>query len=239
MSVKSQQEKIFKRRICKNISLRYLLFLPKGYAEDSEKRWPLILFLHGAGERGNDLRRVARHGPSKMVEQRPEFPFVVVSPQCPAGQIWDCDAVMALLDDLLRKFRVDRRRVYLTGLSMGGYGSWELALRYPERFAAVAPICGGGNAILVMLPSGRSCAAIRKLPVWAFHGAKDELVNVEESQRMVNALLAIGNQARLTIYPEAGHDCWSVPYAGTELYDWFLEHKARALKNNRARDAIR
>ena len=127
------------------INVDYLLFLPPGCDLKGEKRWPLIFFLHGAGERGSDLRKVAVHGPPHEVTTHPDFPFIIVSPQCPDGQIWSTETLRALLDDVLRTYPVDSTRVYLTGLSMGGFGTWSLAAAHPEKFAALAPICGGGN----------------------------------------------------------------------------------------------
>ncbi|MFM1767716.1 MAG: hypothetical protein RJA22_245 [Verrucomicrobiota bacterium] len=222
-----QQSLQFKATASRKLSSQYLLFLPQGYspAKRETKQWPLILFLHGAGERGSQLQKVAAHGPPKIVKSRPDFPFIVVSPQCPADEVWDNDTLIALLDHVVGQHKVDPRRVYLTGLSMGGYGSWSLALRHPERFAAVAPICGGGNTIDILLASRRNAAALRSLPFRAFHGAKDTVVPLAESERMVNALKRAGvKQIDLTVYPEAGHDSWTEPYGGQELYDWFLQH---------------
>ena len=214
----------------KSVTMRYLLYKPKGYDEEN-KKWPLMIFLHGAGERGTNLPVVAFHGPPKLIKQGKEFPFVVISPQCPASEIWQKEAVMGLLDEALKKYKVDPERVYLTGLSMGGFGSWALAGAYPERFAAVAPICGGGNVIDVLL-SNRS-AALKSLPIWAFHGAKDPVVKLEESQRMVDVFKRDGNQnVKLTVYPEAQHDSWTETYNNEELYQWFLEHKRPQAKKS-------
>jgi predicted peptidase len=214
-----QSEQTFEKEITKTVSLRYLLYLPKGYGEDKDKKWPLILFLHGAGERGSNLNLVKKHGPPRLVEQGRDFPFVIVSPQCPSETWWteELDALTALLDDVESKYAVDRNRVYLTGLSMGGFGSWALGCRYPERFAAVAPICGGGEWFL----AGR----LRKTPVWVFHGAKDPVVPLRESEEMVAALKRAGGDVRLTIYPEAEHDSWTETYDDPKLYEWFLSHR--------------
>jgi len=204
----------------------YLLFLPKGYDPKAAKRWPLILFLHGAGERGTNIWRVAIHGPPKNVSTLPDFPFIVVSPQCPEGQIWSREPLLALLDDVIAKYAVDTKRVYLTGLSMGGYGTWDLGLWHPERFAAIVPICGGGQIISVLLAGRDRGAALRSLGVWAFHGGKDPVVPLEESQRMVDALKKAGvEDVHLTVYPEAGHDSWTETYKNPKLYDWLLKHE--------------
>lgn len=227
MAIKNQEKKSFKARSVKTLETEYLLFLPQGYKEDRHKRWPLMLFLHGAGERGKDLAKVAVHGPPKLVKDRPDFPFILISPQCPAGQSWSDDTLLALLDQVIKKHRVDPRRVYLTGLSMGGYGTWSLGLKYPDRFAAIAPICGGGDYLPILLPGQGKQAALKQLPVWVFHGAKDQGVPLSESERMVNALKRIGNQnVKFTIYPEADHDSWTETYQNKELYDWLLQHQS-------------
>jgi predicted peptidase len=206
--------------------VNYLLFLPQGYEANGGKRWPLILFLHGAGERGTNIWKVATHGPPKHVATMRDFPFIVVSPQCPEGQIWSRDVLLGLLDEVMAKYPVDKKRVYLTGLSMGGYGTWDLGLAHPERFAAIVPICGGGQTILVLLSSRDKASALKSLGVWAFHGGKDPVVPLEESQRMVDALKkARVEDVQLTVYPEAGHDSWTETYKNPKLYEWLLQHE--------------
>jgi predicted peptidase len=206
----------------KQVSLdcHYLLFLPEEYGRN-EKKWPLILFLHGAGERGNDLEKVKVHGPPKIVEQDKTFPFIVVSPQCPEGYTWTdkMDSLIAILDEVIARYDVDPSRIYLTGLSMGGFGSWELACAYPNRFAAVIPICGGGQ-------SWRVCS-LKNVPVWAFHGAKDSVVPIARSEEMVNALKKCGGNVKFTVYPEADHDSWTETYKNPELYKWLLGQKRK------------
>jgi predicted peptidase len=195
--------------------LNYLLYLPPGY-EKAEKPFPLILFLHGAGETGNDLKKVKVHGPPKVVEKKRDFEFIVVSPQAPTRG-WRTDALLALLDEVEKEYKVDKDRVYLTGLSMGGYGTWSLASAAPERFAAIAPICGGGNP--------RMADKLKTMPIWIFHGAKDTLVKPIRSEGMVKALKDVGNEVKFTLYPNAGHDSWTATYDNPELYKWFLSHK--------------
>jgi predicted peptidase len=225
-AVKNQQKKSFHGRSEERMELQYLLFLPQGYNDNKTREWPLMLFLHGAGERGSNLTRVTVHGPPKLVKQRPDFPFILLSPQCPAGETWSEESLLGLLDQVIKEQRVDKTRVYLTGLSMGGYGTWSLGLRHPERFAAIAPICGGGDLLPVLLPPPGKEAILKRLPIWVFHGAKDNLVPLSESERMVDALKRIGNQTvKLTVYPEAGHDSWTETYNNQELYDWLLQHK--------------
>ncbi|HEV3166171.1 MAG TPA: prolyl oligopeptidase family serine peptidase [Isosphaeraceae bacterium] len=210
-----QQEKSFDKDITIHVKLKYLLYLPEGY-ESSEKSWPLVLFLHGAGESGDDLSKVKRNGPPKLIESGKAYPFIVVSPQSP-GMGWNAEALNALIDELGSQYRVDKGRVYLTGLSMGGFGTWSLAAAHPEKFAAIVPICGGGR------PTDAS--KLKNLPIWVFHGAKDNTVPIARSEDMVKALKDAGADVKFTIYPEAGHDSWTETYNNEEVYSWLLSHK--------------
>jgi predicted peptidase len=204
--------------------LKYLLYLPAEYKADSQQRWPLMLFLHGAGERGSDLQRVAVHGPLKLVKKGKSFPFIIVAPQCPEDQIWENESLLQLLEAMEQQYSVDARRVYLTGLSMGGYGTWKLGLTNPERFAALVPICGGGNMIDALLVPRAREVEIKRIPIWAFHGGKDDVVPLSESQRMVDQLRRIGGkEVKLTVYAEARHDSWTETYDSPELYEWLLK----------------
>ena len=202
------------------VSLKYLLYLPKDYAE--KPAWPLLLFLHGAGERGDNLDSVKKHGPPKLIEAGQQFPFVVVAPQCPAERWWEPIELTALLDEIVEKHRIDQDRIYVTGLSMGGFGTWALAAYQPKRLAAIAPICGGGETLKVKL--------VAHIPAWVFHGAKDRVVLPERSEQMVAALQKLGGNAKLTIYPEAQHDSWTQTYANPELYEWLLQQRRVAVK---------
>lgn len=199
-----------------NLQLEYLLYLPDSYNE--KEAWPLMVFLHGAGERGSDLERVKMHGPAKQAEANGDMPFIIVSPQCPADKWWPglSSNVLALIDEMVEKYNVDQSRIYLTGLSMGGYGTWSIANDDPGRFAAIAPICGGGHPI--------TAKRIKDIPVWAFHGAKDSVVPLKGSVGMVEAVNKAGGNAKLTVYPEAGHDSWTETYNNDELYKWLLSH---------------
>jgi predicted peptidase len=220
--------KQFKYTQTQRAKLDYLLFLPKDYQAKSEKRWPLMLFLHGAGERGNDVWKVTVHGPPKYVGQHPDFPFILVSPQCPEGQVWSDDVLLGLLEEVTKECNVDRTRIYLTGLSMGGYGTWSLGLSHPEKFAAIVPICGGGETIQVLLANGQKEQALKSLGIWAFHGAKDGVVPLDESQRMIDVLKRKGVPGvKFTVYPEADHDSWSQTYNNPELYTWLLQHQRK------------
>jgi len=225
-AVQTQNKLVVKSK--RELDVKYLLYLPKGHAAKPEKRWPLILFLHGAGERGDDLNRVKVHGPPKLVEKGEALEFIVVSPQCPRGTVWNDDVLITLLNDVAKRYRADETRLYLTGLSMGGYGTWSLGLTHCDRFAAIAPICGGGDFIKAYNAGGAKGKALRTLGVWAFHGAKDTVVPLAESERMVATLKKFGHPGpKLTVYPEARHDSWTKTYANPELYKWFLQHQRK------------
>ncbi|HTI69817.1 MAG TPA: prolyl oligopeptidase family serine peptidase [Candidatus Limnocylindria bacterium] len=223
--VGAQSPEQFSKTVTKTVGLNYLKYLPKDYSVDATKAWPLVIFLHGAGERGTNLTAVAVHGPPKLVREGRDFPFILISPQCPEGQIWEDDTVLGMIDEVMAHHRVDPKRVYLTGLSMGGFGTWSLASRHPERFAAVAPICGGGERLRILLQTKEQKESMKTLGVWAFHGAKDPVVVLDESQRMVAAFKTAGvKDIQLTVYPEAGHDSWTQAYNEPTFFDWLLSH---------------
>ncbi len=211
----TQQAKTFEKEVLVKVRLDYLLSLPANY-NSSAQSWPLVLFLHGSGESGSDLSKVKTHGPPKVVDAKGPFPFILVSPQS-NGRGWNPEALNALLDAVMKEYRVDPDRVYLTGLSMGGYGTWALAAAHPEKFAAIAPICGGGNPA--------DAPKLAKLPIWVFHGAKDNTVPLKRSEEMVEAIKAAGGNPKFTVYPEAGHDSWTVTYDNPEFYTWLLAQK--------------
>jgi predicted esterase/ketosteroid isomerase-like protein len=198
--------------------LRYLVAFPKGYNARSGSAYPLIVFLHGSGERGDDLEAVRRNGLPKVVEGLADYPFITISPQCPRGATWPMltESLSALLKKVVHELPVDARRIYLTGLSMGGYGTWFWAMAHPDLFAAIAPVSGMGD------PTRAS--RIRNLPVWAFHGAKDEWVPVKNDEMTVEALEKARGNVRFTVYPEGRHDIWDRVYTNPELYRWFLSH---------------
>lgn len=216
-----QTGKYFKVETRKNVFLEswLLLYLPEGYDSLVAERWPLLLFLHGSGERGEMLDLVKRNGPPRMIEEGRKFPFIVVSPQCPEDQRWETriEVLDMLLDEMTSRYRVDTNRIYVTGLSMGGQGTWDLAFAYPARFAAIVPVCGWTR------PS--QAGLIRDLPVWVFHGAKDDVVPLTQSEEMVNALKALGSPVKFTVYPEAGHDAWTQAYQEAEMWEWLLEQR--------------
>ena len=208
----------FSKEVTKTVGYDYLLYVPEGYGQE-KKLWPMILFLHGAGERGDDLELLKITGLPETIEKKKDLPFVVISPQCPEEDWWTDESLIRLLDDVEQRYDVDKKRVYLTGLSMGGFGTWSLAAAHPGRFAAIAPICGGGEPI--------ATRKLKDMPVWVFHGAKDEAVPIERSQVMVDALKKRGGNVKFTIYPEADHDSWTATYNNPELYKWFLEHRKK------------
>jgi predicted peptidase len=197
--------------------MKHSVYLPPEYSKDESRSWPLILFLHGAGEKGDDEKLLKSTGLPNILETM-DIPFIVISPQCPREKmVWPLDDLDLLLERCLKKFRADRERVYLTGISMGGFATWQMALEYPYRFAAIAPICGGG--------ASSHAKKIKHLPIWVFHGADDKIVSPEYSRIMVRALELYGGNVRFTLYPETGHDCWTRTYKNREIYRWFLNQK--------------
>ncbi len=210
-------EREFQKTIQKRVHYRYLLFLPANYGNEKEKRFPLILFLHGAGERRGGLEVLHDLGPMGYAVRTKDFPFIVAAPKCPEGRDWDPDALGALLDDLQARLRVDPKRIYLTGFSMGGAGTWELAMEQSSRFAAVAPVCGRAIPLLT--------GNLWRTPVHAFHGEEDDVVPVSNSREMIGILRGMGNEeATLTIFPGEKHEIWRRVYSDPGLYQWFLQH---------------
>jgi predicted peptidase len=180
---------------------------------------PLLLFLHGAGERGHDLRAVVAQGLPKRVEEGTALPFMVLAPQCPVYGSWQCEltALNALLDEVVGAENVDPDRVYVTGLSMGAMATWAMVARYPGRFAAAAPISAG------WIPE---CGPrLAGTPVWTFHGDADDVVPMRQTEDMVAAVGKAGGDVRFTRYPGVGHDAWTRTYADPQLYRWLLTHR--------------
>ena len=222
-----QEQQQFEKQI--TIKLDYLLYLPDGYDKDQDKKWPLIVFLHGSGESADargvngNVNAVTKHGPPEFLAKGTDLPvknFIVVSPQCPSQRVgWQPETLNPFLDEIEAKYRVDKDHIYLTGLSMGGYGTWAWASRFPQRFAAIAPMSGGGEP-------RRAARALAHMPIWDFHGEADPVVPVSQSEEMVEAIQKAGNtEVKFTKYPGVGHDCWSQAYGNPELYEWFLQHK--------------
>ena len=201
----------------REVKVRYLLFLPADYAADESKRWPLVLFLHGSGERGDDLALVKKHGPPKFLDGRPDFPCLVVSPQCPSETRWNAAQLAKLIEALANNHRIDRRRLYVTGLSMGGSGTWSLLAEYPDLFAAGVPICGRGDVA--------QAEKIAKTPTWVFVGGKDRPQVVSANEEMVAALKKAGANVQFKLYPDLPHDCWTVTYDDPKVWEWLLAQK--------------
>ena len=220
--------------------LPYLLFIPKGYNGSGTERWPLLIFLHGSGERGTDIEVVKKHGPPMLVEKNPAFPFIVISPQLPeqsatVGRMWPVPPLEAILDHALRTLRVDPSRIYLTGLSLGGIATWEWGTTHPNRFAALAPVAAFGD------PS-KACNA-KNVPVWAFHGDHDDAVDTRGDFEMVERSSSadrhpplaspstrtptIGRGSRPTMIPRCGCGCWSSAVRGRQ-------RRGRSQRNNLA-----
>jgi len=193
----------------------YLLYLPKEYRNDTITRWPLLLFLHGSGESGFDIKKVKAHGPAELADKGKQFPFIIVSPQSEVPSGWDVEILYRLLKDIKKNYRVDEKRVYLTGLSMGGFGTWQFAMKYPDEFAAIAPVCGGGDT--------SNAWKLRNIAIWCFHGAKDDVVPPAGSENMVKAAKRFNENVKFTLYPEANHNSWDITYNNDSLYSWFLK----------------
>lgn len=201
-----------------HFNFAYAQYLPKGY--DGKKKFPLVLFLHGAGERGEDLDVACRHGYMKHVrESGAEYPFIIVAPQCPNGKFWGCytESLLAFLDDICATLAVDTDRVYLTGFSMGGTGTWMLSMAAPERFAAIAPICGSG-----IYWYGE---ALKNIPIMIYHGDCDDIVPIYNSIEMVSSVNKRGGNAQIKVLYGVMHNAWDAAYQGDELYAWLLSHK--------------
>jgi predicted peptidase len=223
------------------VSYKYQVFVPDNFTPD--KKWPVILFLHGAGERGSDGEGQTAIGLPARLRLDPRFPAVVVMPQCERGAWWGDPKMEAqafgALDAAMKEFKGDPQRLYLTGLSMGGYGAWAFAYKYPDRFAAVTPVCGGvvGSRRFMTPPDWHPLARapedpyqetashLTKVPIWAFHGASDPVVPVTESRKLTEAIKAGGGNVRYTEYPGVGHNSWDRAYAEEELFRWMLAQR--------------
>lgn len=214
-------------------TLPHLIHLPADYDKRPHDRFPLILFLHGSGEcgaGGEELPKVKRLGVASIADSSQGIPggdqFIVVSPQCPSARGWSAYELERLMEEIDSKYRVDRDREYLTGLSLGGYGTWDTAIAFPDRWAAIAPIAGAGDP--------NDVARIKDIPCWIFHGAKDRIIPVEEAQRMYDALVKIGARVKLTIEPNAAHNSWNQPYHDAAFYAWLMEQRKSAPAQSRA-----
>lgn len=209
--------------ITQPVELPYLLYLPDDY-EKSDETLPLVLFLHGSGERGNSLDAVKSIGLPRNIEAGEQFPFIVIAPQCPLNTNWEhhLSTLKQLVDTLCKSHRVDTSRLYLTGLSMGGAGTWSLASEYPNIFAAILPICGRNRR---ELNYPERLENLVDTPVWCFHGDADSVVPVESSYYLTDHLKAYGGNPKLTIYEGVDHDSWTQTYNNPDIYEWLLSHR--------------
>jgi len=203
-------------------SLSYYLYFPKDYKSEKNKKFPLLLFLHGGGESGDSLSILKSNGPPKLIAEGKQFPFLILAPQNPyKKKWWNTRAVAQLLDTIVENNRVDKNTVYLTGLSRGGSAAWEMAVQYPDKFAAMAVVCG-------MTPLPYANWLKKDLPIWVFHGDQDESIPISESVNMVDKLKAMGYDVKFTIYEGVGHNSWENAYTNDELYSWFVKQRKRS-----------
>ncbi|MBP1966470.1 prolyl oligopeptidase family serine peptidase [Paenibacillus aceris] len=213
--------------ITKRVNLGYQLFVPTAYEENLEKKWPLIMFLHGIKKRGDDIHLLDDYGLTWMAEKQGDFKFFVLTPQCPALSSWpyERDGLIALLDEICSTYQVDTERIYLTGFSMGGNGAWDMAAHHPDRFAAVAPLAGWFDA--------QKAHLLSKMPVWTFHGEDDDVVSINGSKTMVEALQQRGEDVAFTTFPGLKHSIMNEVYNNPALFDWFMKYKRRLAEVNR------
>jgi predicted peptidase len=201
---------------------KYVVFVPKDYTGDKE--FPVILFLHGAGSTGDDGQKQIKGGIAKAIRDKKEkFPFITIFPQAHTRG-WNATNAngknaIGILEEVQKEYKTDKKRVYLTGLSMGGFGTWNFAAAYPDKWAAIAPICGGGNPA--------TAAKFKDVPCWCFHGDADKQVSVELSRKMIKALKDAGGNPKYDEYPGVDHNSWDRAYANAELYTWFLKHTTK------------
>ncbi len=209
--------------LSRTVDVHYLLYLPGDYGRDSQHQWPLIIFLHGASERGDDPSVITRYSIPAFLTNTLTFPFIVLSPQAPLDNWWsnETDVLDALLNQIQANYAVDPKRIYLTGQSMGGFGTWAMALKYPTRFAALVPVASGYDLTSDLLPP--NICDLKAVPIWVFHGALDGSVPPDQVTAMVQALQACPGNVRFTLYPDADHlESSNRAYADPELYEWLL-----------------
>jgi predicted peptidase len=208
------------------IKCKYLLYLPVNY-KDTTADFPLIIYLHGSSLRGNNLEKLKRYGLPFLVKKGHNYDFIIASPQCPANKSWAfINWFDTLYSDLCSKYRIDKNRVYVIGMSLGGYGTWQAAMDYPDKIAAIIPLCGG------CVDSLNICR-ISNIPVWAFHGTADKAVNVNETEKLVRRLQNCHGKIKYTRLLNQGHDLSSI-FANQELYDWLKkQNKEKQYISNR------
>jgi len=240
ISLNAQNLDLFKKKIHYNAwgdSLLYRMLEPRvsfASCSDTTIKYPLVLFLHGAGERGNDNEKQLIHGAKIFVNQANliNFPCFAIAPQCPENYRWaetdwtlashtlpeeisfPAKLTMELIDEIIKNYPIDTSRIYITGLSMGGFGTWDLISRFPEKFAAAIPICGGADL--------KYAPTVKNIPIWAFHGAKDKLVKVSRTRNMIFLIRKEGGKPKYTEYPSLGHFSWNAAYSTKNLLQWMF-----------------
>ncbi len=215
---KNQPEKrVFSGNFSAGVNLNYLTYFPEGF--DSSKEYPLILFLHGSGERGSDLSLVRKHGLPKEIDNGRKVPAIVIAPQCPENKRWRTYELAALMDYVESLYKIDKSRVYVTGLSMGGSGTWRFAAEFPDRVAAIITMCAYAEP--------HTAYQIADIPVWVFHGTADDITPFDVSERMVKKLQEIGGNVKFTIYEGADHNIWERTYANDEIYTWLFAQRKK------------
>ncbi len=202
-------------------NLRYYLYYPEDYEAKKEEKFGLLLFLHGGGESGDSLSAIKSNGPPKLITEGKQFPFLILAPQNPyKKKWWNTKSVMQLLDTIVENNRVDKKRIYLTGLSRGGGAAWEMAVQYPDKFAAMMVVCG-------MTPVPYAAWIDKNMPIWVFHGEQDQSIPISESTEMVDKLKEMGYNVKYTMYKDVGHNAWEKAYITPGLYEWFAAQKRK------------
>jgi predicted peptidase len=200
----------------------YLAYTPQGYNQNDSKEWPLIIYLHGSSCKGNNLEKLKKYGPPYYLDKGMQVNAIVISPQCPSNKNWTVGTWFeSFFKELKTKYKIDPSRVYLTGMSLGGFGTWDLASRYPDIFAAVVPLCGGGRANMV--------EKMKDVPTWVFHGDQDRVVSISRSEEMVDAMKRLGSEPKFSILKGEGHGIQRV-YSDQTLYEWLLSHQKKAVQ---------
>jgi len=227
-----QQELIFEKGLNQNqkdVNYHYISYTPKDYNADTLKKWPVIIYLHGGSSRGNDTTKLYCCGIPDQIWRGREFPFIIVAPQCPINERWSTDNWFEnFYKEVTTKYRVDSNKIYLTGVSLGGDGTWYLAIRYPEKFAAIAPISGFTRHMDYVI---KNIDKLIDIPIWAFHGKIDDVVPFEETEWMINELKGKNKDLKFTVETDVGHWMDWLVYPKQELYDWFLKYdKSTRLK---------
>jgi predicted peptidase len=200
------------------INQDFLLYVPENYNDAKIKYFPTLIFLHGRDEAGTDINLVKRHGLPKLLQTAKHFKFLVISPQCPSHRLWNrTDILHEFLTRMIRQFKVDPHQLYLTGISTGGSGTWIWAKDYPGDFAAIVPVSGACYTDI--------SSSLRFLPVWIFHGLRDNAIKIHEDSVLYRNLTSLDAPVRFTVYPGGGHDIWDQTYSNPDLYTWLLNFK--------------